>query len=439
MALAAGTVWEVRTTGNADNGGGFIDRLPGTSVDYSQQNASQLSCTDLVGTAVSITVTSVIGGFTPGMVGNLIQIRAGLNFTVGFYEIVQLNSPNSVNLDRIPCSGAGSGGTGEVGGALISPETPILNAVSYNTVYVKSGTYTFTALRIVANTNIRIFGYDTSRDIAPTVNNRPLIQFSTFYLQTNTNLILENFRFTGSATQLILGRGQGSVFFNCYFENTNNAGNRYCIYYDQSLITGPRACKHVDCEFVGTAGATSYGFRYIGNNTNDQNGSNISFEFCFFHDLTYGFYQAYGDYADRGQIFLKCTFARIGIISIYIQGGAVSAIAATSQKVSILFCSFYSAGTYHVQINGHYNNVIYGNTFDGAVVSAIFDSEVPNNDSWYINSNNFWNNGASVIGCNLDANNIGLDPLWVNPAGNDFNFGPGSPCIDNALGIRLGV
>jgi hypothetical protein len=58
---------------------------------------------------------------------------------------------------------------------------------------------------------------------------------------------------------------------------------------------------------------------------------------------------------------------------------------------------------------------------------------------WQIENNDFWNNGASVVNCVLDLDNVGINPLWVNPAGNDFNFGPGSPNIDQALGIRLGV
>lgn len=431
MALNAGTIWEVRTTGNANNGGGFFNRLPGTSVDYSQQNASQLAITDLVGALASVVVTSVIGGFTAGMVGNLMQIRGGVNFTVGFYEIVQWNSGNSVNLDRVPVVGAGSGGLAEVGGALISPETFILQGVANNICYVKSGTYTFTATRTQVNTYIRLFGYDTSRDVAPTGNSRPLIQLGAFWIAIIAGLALENFRFTGSATQLILG---GDVYpfvcFNCKFENTNNAGTRNCIY-----VSLAKEIKLIDCEFSGTPGATSYGFNAPGNSGNVNNGLNFGAYFCFFHDLTYGFNEPWFSFPYLGTIFFKCTFARMGITAINNPYGANP----SSYPINVLFCSFYQSGSYHLNIENHVGNIVYGNTFEGATISAIRDNAVPDNDSWWINSNNFWNNGASVIGCKLDLNNIGLNPLFVNPAGNDFNFGPGSPCIDNALGIRLGV
>jgi len=435
MALPAGLTWEVRTTGNANNGGGFIDRLPGTSVDYSQQNAAQLSKADLACLLASVTLTSVTGGFTAGMVGNLIQIRAGgVNFVAGFYEIVLVNSANSVNLDRTPvAAGNGTGGLGEVGGALITPETFLLNGVGDNVCFVKSGTYAFTASRIQTNTSLRIFGYDISRTIAPTGNNRPLIQLGAFWIENNTYLQLENLRFTGSATQLILGRKNLVICFNCYFENTNNAGSRYCIFYDNTGATfSPSGSKFMDCEFVGTAGATSYGFKYVGQLAAATNSSNIAFLFCFFHDLSYGFQCDLATTGDCGELFFKCTFARIAVTAIEIPFAV-----ANPYPVIVLFCSFYSAGSYFLRIQNKKGHLIYGNTFDSAVLVACYDSAP--NFTWFINSNDFWNNGAVVSGCFLDANNIGLSPLWVNPAANDFNFGPGSPCIDNAIGIRLGV
>lgn len=441
MALAAGTIWEVRDTGNANNGGGYIDRIPGTSIDYSQQNGSQLSVTDLVGALASVTVTSVIGGFTAGMVGNLIQIRGGVNFTTGFYEIVQFNSANSINLDRVPATGAASGGLAEVGGALISPETFILNGVSYNKCFVKSGTYNWSASRTQANSSIYIIGYDTSRDLAPTGNNRPLFALGAFeFLINNSGLHLENIRWTGGSTNILLCSLNPSgklVFFNCRFENTKNAGSTYCIHFSNTGASmAPRSSKFIDCEFIGTAGATSHGFRYAGQLALPANTYNMTFLFCFFHDLSYGFLCNLGTSGDAGELFFKCTFARIALRSINLPFGATSNDYATN----VLFCSFYQAGEYHINIENKAGHLIYGNTFENAVLSALRDNAAPsNNDSWIINSNDFWNNGASVIGCNLDENNIGLDPLFVNPAGDDFNFGPGSPCINNALGIRLGV
>jgi hypothetical protein len=246
---------------------------------------------------------------------------------------------------------------------------------------------------------------------------------------TGKALIFENFRITGGATQLILAANHRLIMFNCRLENTKNAGTTYCIYYNSAGVNdGPKGSKFIDCEFIGTAGATSYGFFYIGQGGVAVNAANIVFMFCFFHHVTYGFYSG----LDFGELFFKCTFA-------YITTTAIRVITAGIEGVSVLFCSFYSAGNYFIDMEDRNGHLIYGNTFDSAVTSALYDNDVPNNRTWHINSNNFWNNGAVAIGCQIDLNNIGLDPLWVNPGALDFNFGPGSPCIDNALGIRLGV
>jgi hypothetical protein len=422
--------WEVRTTGLAINGGAYIDLIPGTSVDYSQQNASQLSKADLACLLASVTLTSVTGGFTAGMVGNLIQIRAGgVNFVAGFYEIVSFNTANSVNLDRTPvAAGNGTGGLGEVGGALISTETFILNGVDGNLCYVKSGTYNFAASRTYANTNTKMFGYDIARNQRPIGNNRPLFQLGTFAITTTLGTNLENIRFVGSGTTLVTINANQMFFFNCRFENTNNAGIRQCIIAaGGAAATSPKNSHIVDCEFVGTLGADSRGFGRTGSLAYTA----VYFSFCFFHDLTYGYLNTV---STESGYFFKCIFARIGTTSI-----EFSVATASNQPVAILFCSFYQAGSYHVNIQTKASNLIYGNTFDGAAISALIDGSVPDNKSWWINNNDFWNNGAPVIGCVLDVNNIGLNPLWVNPAINDFNFGPGSPNIDQALGIRLGV
>lgn len=116
MALVAGTIWEARASGASDNnGGGYV---PGAGTDFSQQNAAQLTLTDLATTGVVTTLTSVTGGFTSSMVNNLIHIVSGTNFTAGFYQITAFTNANTVTLDRAPATGVGAGGTGSVGGAL---------------------------------------------------------------------------------------------------------------------------------------------------------------------------------------------------------------------------------------------------------------------------------------------------------------------------------
>jgi hypothetical protein len=116
-ALPNDLVWEVRTTGNDDNGG---CKDTDAATDYTNQDSAQLTLTDLATSGAGVTtLTSATGGFTAAMVDNCIQIKSGTNFNVGFYEITGHTDTNTVTLDRTPSSaGAGSGGTGSVGGAL---------------------------------------------------------------------------------------------------------------------------------------------------------------------------------------------------------------------------------------------------------------------------------------------------------------------------------
>jgi hypothetical protein len=430
MALPAGLTWEVRTTGNANNGGAYVDLIPGTSVDYSQQNGSQLSVTDGACLLASVTLTSVIGGFTAGMAGNVIQIRAGgVNFVAGFYEIVLINSANSVNLDRTPvAAGNGTGGLGEVGGALISPETFILNGVAGNLCYVKSGTYNFAADRSFVAGNTQIFGYDVARNVIPTGVNRPLFALGAFRITThNVNLLpftMRNISLSGSGTPMITLQRGLNTFINCKFHQTSNVGAVECI---KQAVDTAYGHNIIDCEFSGTLGATHKAISAAGM---FPNGNNTSWfiAFCFFHDLSYAFYNTA---ADKEPIFIKNIFARIAITTIFVNAASIH------NGYIVLFNSFYSAGQSHISLAGQGYGLIYGNTLDSATVVSLAASAT--NKMWYINNNDFWNNGAVVSNVSLDFGNIGLNPLWVNPLIDDFNFGPGSPNIDQALGIRLGV
>lgn len=154
-------VCEVRATGAKSNGGYYDgDDYPG-GMDYTQQDAAQLTLTDLAtsGAGVNI-VTSVTGGFTANMVGNAINITSGTNFDVGadgtsVYYITGYTNGNTVTVDRSPTSaGAGSGGNGKVGGARASVGGASSNQASGGgtKIWVKGGAYT------TASTTVNIDG-----------------------------------------------------------------------------------------------------------------------------------------------------------------------------------------------------------------------------------------------------------------------------------------
>src|SRR4051812_13205674 len=89
-ALPSTTVWEVRSTATAANvnGGGFNPSVASPGTDYSQQDASQFSGSDLastVGTTNPCVVTSASHNFVSSDNGILIHINSGTNWTAGWY------------------------------------------------------------------------------------------------------------------------------------------------------------------------------------------------------------------------------------------------------------------------------------------------------------------------------------------------------------------
>ena len=82
-------------------------------------STAQLFLTDLVMAQDSTTLTSVIGGFTAAMVGQLIYISGGDNFIVGWYTIASHVDTNEVTLNKTAATaGAGSKGVGAMGGVV---------------------------------------------------------------------------------------------------------------------------------------------------------------------------------------------------------------------------------------------------------------------------------------------------------------------------------
>ncbi len=109
MAIGATMVWRVRVSGNELNGGGYDAQVSGAGTDYTDQDSPQLSITDAV-TNGTTTVTSVTGGFTTAMIGNVIRIAGD-----GYYVITARASTNSITVDR--ATGTSGASNARVGGA----------------------------------------------------------------------------------------------------------------------------------------------------------------------------------------------------------------------------------------------------------------------------------------------------------------------------------
>jgi hypothetical protein len=78
MAISAATVWRIRPGGDDTNGAAYDATISGAGTDYSQQDAAQLSLTDLIcqasDDASRLKLRSATGGFTSAMIGNAIRI-----------------------------------------------------------------------------------------------------------------------------------------------------------------------------------------------------------------------------------------------------------------------------------------------------------------------------------------------------------------------------
>jgi hypothetical protein len=403
MAIGATCVWEVRTTGAATNGGGYTSG----GTDYSQQDASQLDLTDLACADTSTTLTSATGGFTAAMIGNIIHINSGTQFTAGFYEIKTRVDTNTVTIDRTAAvSGQNAtAGVGSVGGCVAKPSTIQAAMSSGNTVYIKSGTYNDN-VSITASggsaTN-RIIGYKTTRNDEPTGTDRPLFNpstgtvFATYTPYTLT--IFRNLRAsTSSGSGFAGGQSSGSFqyFYNCKASNLGGVG------FTQ---TG----KYIYCEATGCAGAGFYMY---------EGGGGGTMIYCYSHGNSGG-----GIYFQYGNSM-----------------GVQSCVVANNTGHGIET----GGGSHDVINNVSYNNT--GSNVHGFVFGesygwkpTVMNNVSQSNGGYGFSGSNtiFFNNiaygngsGANDLTGWVSPTNLTSDPSMTDPANGDFTYQAGSPCLN---------
>lgn len=377
-------------------------------VDYSQNTAAVLTNTDLTSTAASTTVTSLLGTFTPVMVGNLIHLTAltGTGAIVGWYEIVQYTDAHNVILDRTPTNGVNNitAGTYFVGGALSlgsSDDAVFELAVSSTTaatryfikggssiVYNIGGTVSISA---AANTvwPVIVEAYATLRGDRPTGATRP-----TFNL---------------GATQITWGANW----------------DKYCLITTSTAATaesGGANGKSVDCKCFNsstTAGRTAYGavstYTYIRcegismrGNAFNLGSQTANFIGCYAHDSDKGIVASTGAITVQDSIIannvtsgISTTGADVGL-KIFINNTLYGA----ENKLG-LGLTLASGTTNTIFLN----NIIYG--FTTGVTHA--DTQTV----CYDNYNNYFNNTADVsssVQWQKGPNDIALNPGFTNVA-----------------------
>ena len=416
-AINANTVWEFRATnGNANNGGGFADLNPGTSVDYSNQNAAQLTLTDGATSGIGVTtLTSATGGFTAAMEGNVIRISAGTNAVIGYYQITGYTDGNTVTLDRAPDDGIGglSGANLKVGGAiavLIDAFFDSLTAngpVAGNTIYIKNDGAMVLVSAIDAALDgtplavITIEGYNTSRGDNPVGNNRPVITANSYSFSFDNYMVIKNLIVNITAAEGLKVDIAGRIV-NCKATNTSGTASRYGIRH------GAAGGSAIYCEGISTNG---YGFSTTTSN---------KMLFSYAHDSSIG--MRWGG-ADQIIVF-----------------GCVIDSNVTGIQVG-------TDGLYHLIAN----NTIYNNTtgisgitgnIGTIIVNNILDANTTGVDWGEIDETvfvdyNVWDNTTDIVNLSKGAHAVNGDPGLIAPADGNFTVGSGSNSLD--AGIQLGT
>jgi hypothetical protein len=212
------TVAGCATTGTP-TGGTFM-------IDYCQQNAAQVSFTNLKSTSGSTTLTDNSSGnkFTKVMVGNLINITSGTNFTPGWYEIISFTNANNVVLDSSPHgANTATGGHGKVGGAIslgasgtsgdlaFSESLPLSTSAVPTIVFVQGNSSYTLGESISAEATFE--GYDTVRGDRPKGTTRPTIAMGLYGAFTAGDI--RNLIITSDSTCLNAGLVSLGAFTNC--------------------------------------------------------------------------------------------------------------------------------------------------------------------------------------------------------------------------------
>ena len=408
MAIATLSVFEVRTTGSDNNGGGFVTGSSGT--DWSQQNSAQYALTGIATSGAGAVFLSTSAA--SDMVGNILQVVSGTNFTTGFYQILSVSAGVSVTVDRNICTGIGSSGVINIGGALLTIATALAAAsVDGNKIYVKGGTYSISTGLTTPFHDIfeatRIIGYSTTRGD----NGRPIIKATaavTGFTWGGSMISLENFELDGNSTGTrgaYLNGSYSNLLLNCVIHHWTTEG-----------VKGG-GCSELDsCEIHHCAGS---------NGAVDISAGCI--DSCYSHDNTNT-----GFYVNSSQISNSVAYNNTGrgIHNDGLLNGVISCISAsnTSDGIKSVYAASFVKNCIIIN-NGAYG-IVCGN------VTAIQMAAERNNAFYNNTSGNYQNLTAGVGDITLTG-----DP-FTNAAGGDFSLnstaGRGASCRNAGLpGVTL--
>jgi hypothetical protein len=372
-------------------------------IDYTQQDAAQLSLTDLATDGAGTGLSSVTGGFTAEMRGNIIYIRSGTGFTTGWYEIVSYTDTNNVTIDRNAGVSA-TAGSGEVGGSRAVPTDVFYETlIGGNKIYYEAGTYTLTAAVNVnadgSSTNYIVNeGFNTTRGDAPTGTDRPLIACGANTFVFDNYYRFENIRHTGTGTE-VLKVDNGGIVVNCCSINSSGTGNRNAF---NSASSGELSI------FERCDGESTNGNAFRMSQHSHHRG-------CVAKDSVTGFNSSItsGIQIMHFCIIDSCT------TGISYGGGRSNAV---------MNCTIYNCTTgLSAAGNGRVNSIL-NNIFDSNTTAISYTVEAKINTE-YIDYNNFSNNTTDRVNVNSGPNCTSLDPEFADAPNGDFSVGTNMKAI----------
>lgn len=405
MALSATVEWDVRTSGDDSNGGGFNSGASGT--DYSQQDSAQVSFSDLVIDGADNTkLTSALNPFTSAHVGNVLNVTGGTGFTTGRYQVVSVVAAVAT-MDRAVGTVGSTGGAGKLGGALATIGAAAGPAVSGNVLHVKAGTYTFSATVTFSVGVVTLRGYQTTHSDGGT---KPLVTTATnstdlFHVTGGGGyawLYVENLSLSNTASTRAVGlaaSGNYAAFLilDCVFDGFSYAVNA------NGAIANSVGFAAINSEFKNCATAAVA-----------LNIPSALFHGCYFHDCTQDGIE--GNASNTCVAVSACIFANIGKYAVW----------QTSGEISAFGCSFYNCG---LTYSGH--------PFPALTVNAGAKTYLVVNSIFFGGAKAYLDTGTSrAIGRNnaVDAAGMGADVYhslsdktltsdpFSNPASGDFSL-----------------
>lgn len=386
------------------------------SIDYSQQDAARNTFTDLT-FVTGTTFTSATVVFGKQLVGNVLKITGGTNYTAGSYVITGVTG-TTATLNGTACSGASSDGAGSLGGAYASIGSCGAVMVAGNILWIKYSATPFTTTSASSNVSNGRFtgpasgtqvihtvicGYNSVRGDNPTGATRPELKWG---VNAGSTLLIDSSSSVSFSVRNIIVNGNRASY-------TNTGGIKVCSGF---LID----CKITGCSYnplVAANGATILRLEWTNCSiASNQTIGNAQFFYCDFHDNTAGILTG-----NNNSCFEFCIFDTNGT------GPTINSI---NNDNSFIYknCIFYgNTGTaVAIHANGpyrsHFVNCIFeSNTGWGISMNETRNTIIMMNCAFYNNTSGKYT-ADRMQPFNVEGEIIPTTSVFVDAANRDFRL-----------------